>query len=195
MEKKAVIISGSPRKDGNTDFIASLFRDYLQEQGYRCDRIFLRDLKYSSCTGCEKCRKGNICTGLQDDLTPVYRKLLDSQLWVVGTPVHNYNVTAWIKAFIDRLYCFYIFTSSHPRSYTSTLEGKNKKAFLYGIAEQTDEHDFGFTIEAMGRPLEALGLDVMGSYRFYGYFSKILKNDTRRIAEFMKELEEDFRKL
>lgn len=195
MQNKAIIISGSPRENGNTDFIATIFDEYLRKQQYITKTIFLRKLNYSSCKGCEKCRNDKICTGLKDDLSPIYEELLTSQLWIIGTPVHNYNVSAWIKGFIDRLYCFYNFSISHPRAYSSQLEEKNIYAFIYGIGEQMDEHDFGFTIEAMEQPLQALGVKVINSYKFFGYFSKTLKEDKYRLEQFKKELESDFKKI
>ncbi len=193
MKKKAVIIGGSPRKNGNTDYIASVFDDYLQGHNFETSFIRLPDMNFSSCTGCEKCRRDKICTGLEDDFTPIYPELLSSQIWVLGTPVHNYNVSAWLKGFIDRLYCFYDFADTHPRAYTSRLEGQGIYSFVYAIAEQLTEHDFGFTIEAMEKPLQALGIKVIGSYKFFGYFSKVLKQDHQRIQQFKQELDNDFK--
>lgn len=195
MERKAVVISGSPRPDGNTDFLATLFAGYFRDQDYLTKIIYLRNLNFSSCIGCEKCRNAQICAGLKDDLTPLYPELLSSELWVLGTPVHNYNVSAWMKAFIDRLYCFYHFTNEHPRAYTSQLADRNIHAFVYGIGEQLSEHDFGFTIEAMEKPLEALGISVVNSYKFFGYFAKTLREDSERLNSFQKQLNEDFPKI
>ncbi len=188
MERKAIIINGSPRENGNTDFVASVFDEYLTKHHFSTRIICLRDLNYSSCIGCEKCRTDKICTGLQDDLTLIYPELLSSQVWVLGTPVHNYNVSAWVKGFIDRLYCFYDFANTHPRAYSSRLEGKGFSSFLYGIAEQVTENDFGFTVEAMEKPLQALGIKIINSYKFYGYFSKTLKEDLEEVSKFKEEL-------
>ncbi len=193
MERKAIIIGGSPRRNGNTDYIASVFDNYLQQQNFSTRFISLPEMTYSSCIGCENCRIDKICTGLEDDLTPIYAELLSSQIWVLGTPVHNYNVSAWMKGFIDRLYCFYDFANTHPRAYSSRLEGKGIGCFIYGIAEQLTENDFGFAIEAMEKPLQALGINIISSYKFYGYFSKILKNDHQKIDQFKRQLDNDFK--
>ena len=66
-----------------------------------------------------------------------------------------------MKAFIDRLYCFYNFQNTHPRTWSSQLENQNRKAVVVAICEQENRKDMGFTIEAMKLPIEALGYKVI----------------------------------
>ncbi len=188
---KAVVINGIPRKKGNTAFVCSSVTDSLKEKGYSVEVLNLCEIDFSTCIGCERCRKDEICTGISDGLTPYYDILTGADLWVLGTPVHNYNVTALMKAFLDRLYCFYIFTDSHPRGFSSRLTPKEIKSVVFGIAEQTAEEDFGFTIEAMEMPLTALGVDVLSSFKFIGYFEPgALKKDEDRMKAFKAEFNE-----
>lgn len=189
---QAVLITGSPRKHGNTAFVGSTISKLLTAGGWKVKKIELHDLDFSGCIGCERCRRDNRCSGIEDDLTPYYSMLEDSALWILGSPVHNYNITSWMKAFIDRLYCYYIFRPTVPRQYSSVLQDRGKKAVVYAVAEQTNEKDFGFAVEAMQLPLEALGIDVVGSYRFPGYFEgDALSKNTHKIEQFSAQ----FRKL
>ncbi|HOP62040.1 MAG TPA: flavodoxin family protein [Spirochaetota bacterium] len=182
---KSIIINGSPRKKGNTAYICGIAEEILQGKGYSTEILNLSEIEFSTCKGCEKCRRDEICTGLNDGLTGYYDTIKNADLWVLGTPVHNYNVTALMKAFIDRLYCFYDFTEEHPRGFSSRLSSKGIKAVIFGIGEQLSEEDFGFTIEAMEKPLTALGIEVIESFKFYGYFEPgSLKKDTGRIELF-----------
>jgi multimeric flavodoxin WrbA len=103
-------------------------------------------------------------------MTRLYPLLLESRGLILVSPTHNYNVTALMKAFIDRLYCFYDFTDDRPRAYSSRLAGQGRVAAAAAVCEQTDPADMGFTIEAMTRPLAALGYEVAGDVRAYGVF-------------------------
>ncbi|MFO8009412.1 MAG: hypothetical protein R6U89_01225 [Dehalococcoidia bacterium] len=86
--------------------------------------------------------------------------------------IHHYNVTAIMKAFIDRLYCFYVFSPQRPDTWYSKLADKGRKAALAAVGEQNDRKDMGFTLEAMRLPLEALGYEVVGELAVTGIFEK-----------------------
>jgi multimeric flavodoxin WrbA len=141
-----------------------------RKAGVETELVLLCELEFSTCIGCEGCRKATECVGLDDDLTRLYPLLLESRGLILVSPTHNYNVTAPMKAFIDRLYCFYDFTDDHPRGFSSRLAGQGRVCAVAAVCEQTDPADMGFTIEAMTRPLEALGYDIAGEVRTFGVF-------------------------
>ena len=61
-------------------------------------------------------RETNECLAFQDGMQLLYPKIRGSRGLVLVTPVHNYNLTAWMKAFIDRTYCLYSFDmNNRPR--------------------------------------------------------------------------------
>ncbi len=98
---------------------------------------------------------------LNDGMNLLYPKILESRGMVPVSPVHNYNITAWMKEFIDRLYCFYDFNNERPRTWSGRLAGQERKAVIGAVAEQEDKRDMGFTLEAMRMPLEALGFEIL----------------------------------
>lgn len=155
-------MGGSPRKKGNSDVLLNYILDAAAAQSVRTRKVHLRDLTFSGCIGCEKCRTDKICKGLTDDLTPVYDQIISSKGLVLVSPTHNYNVTSWMKAFIDRLYCFYNFEDTRPRAWSSQLSGQGRKAVIAAVCEQESAEDMGFTLEAMKLPLQALGYEVIG---------------------------------
>ena len=53
----------------------------------------LTSLHFKGCIGCEKCSKDKLCTGREDDMTPLYNEIIQSQGLVVTCPARNYNVT------------------------------------------------------------------------------------------------------
>ncbi len=169
-------IAGSPRKGGNSDI---LVQHILQNIG---ETIQLRDLQFQSCIGCEKCRKDKICTGLQDDMSLLYPKIIEARGLVLVSPTHNYNITALMKAFIDRLYCFYNFDNKNrPGPWSSQLENQGRKAIIVAVCEQENKQDMGFTLDAMRLPLEALGFKIMGELPVFGVFARGKVKERKRI--------------
>lgn len=175
--------SGSPRKNGNSDIILKNILDGLGG-GVASKATNLSTVQFSGCVGCEKCRRDKVCTGLVDGMSTFYDSIVESQGLVLVCPTHNYNITAWMKAFIDRLYCFYNFAKDHPRSWSSQLAGQNRKAVIAAICEQENATDMGFTLEAMKQPLIALGYEIVGELTVFKIFDKGgVKKDKESIAE------------
>ncbi len=165
-------IGGSPRKGGNSDVILQQILTGAANQQLPTENIHLRDVQYQGCLGCERCRKDKICTGLRDGMSFLYPTIIESQGVVLVSPTHNYNITAWMKAFIDRLYCFYNFTNDRPGNWSSRLAGQGRKAIIAAICEQENKKDMGFTLDAMRLPLEALGYEVVGELPVFKVFEK-----------------------
>ncbi|MBN2283752.1 MAG: flavodoxin family protein [Deltaproteobacteria bacterium] len=170
MRTKILGVGGSPRRGGNTDILLKRILSGAEAAGMDTKTILLRDVAFSSCIGCERCRKDKICTGITDELTPFYQDIISSRGLVLVSPCYNYNVTALMKAFIDRLYCFYDFTDDHPRQYSSRLAGQGRTAVIAVVGEQTDPRDMGYAVEMLRMPLEALGYAVIRELPVYGYF-------------------------
>jgi multimeric flavodoxin WrbA len=172
-EKMKVLgIGGSPRAGGNSDTLLKEILKGVGQNDIATEAIHLRDYYFEPCIGCEKCRKDEICTGLNDGMHLIYPKLLESQGLVLVSPTHNYNITAWVKAFIDRLYCFYTYDSNRPRGWTSRLAGQGRKAVIAAVCEQETKKDMGMTLDAMRLPLEALGYEIVDELPVFGVFDK-----------------------
>ncbi|NPV50448.1 MAG: flavodoxin family protein, partial [Candidatus Methanofastidiosum sp.] len=133
LKKKILAISGSPRKNGNTDYLLDCFLRSANARKIDLNILYLRDLDINPCNGCEKCRKDGICTNFSDDMQSIYPLIFDSVGLIIGSPTHNYNVPALVKTFIDRLYCFYDFTDDRPRRYSSKLANQSRQAIIFGI--------------------------------------------------------------
>lgn len=183
VENKVVGFSGSPRKNGNSDILLKNIIAGISHGEVGSDSYNLTDIDFKGCIGCEKCRKSKVCTGLIDGMSLMYPKLFAAKGLVLVSPTHNYNVTSWMKAFIDRLYCFYNFENNRPRSWSSQLDNQNRKAVIAAICEQESLEDMGFTLEAMKRPLEALGYEIIGELSVFKVFDKAkVKHDTQAMG-------------
>jgi len=125
-------------------------------------------------------------------MTLLYPQLQDAKGLVLISPVHNYNVTAWVKAFIDRLYCFYDFENTRPRGWSSRLAGQGRKAVIAAIAEQEQEKDMGFAMDAMRLPLTAMGYEIVAEMPVLRLFDRGVIRDH---AELMEQARQAGRKL
>jgi len=193
-EQKILAIGGSPRIHGNSDVLLKRILNGVQEENAPAERIQLRDYYFKPCIGCEKCRKDKICTGLNDGMHLLYPKIIKSQGLILLSPTHNYNITAWMKAFIDRLYCFYNFDDKRPRGWSSRLAGQKRKAVIVAVCEQTNKKDMGFTIEAMRLPLKALGYEILEEFPVFGIFDRGAVKKDEEIMTKASELGRKFAK-
>ncbi len=177
-------VSGSPRRNGNSDILLKSILTGVAQHDLSSEYLNLTDLQFQGCIGCERCRKDKICTGLVDGMSVVYDKIITSQGLILVSPTHNYNITSWMKAFIDRLYCFYTFDNDRPRSWSSQLANQGRKAVIAAICEQENKYDMGFTLEAMKLPLEALGYNIVGALSVFKIFDKAgVKHDDQAIRK------------
>jgi multimeric flavodoxin WrbA len=171
-------VSGSPRINGNSDAILKQIFLGVSQENVPSDNLNLSKIQFQGCIGCERCRKDKICTGLIDGMSIVYNSIMSSKGLILVSPTHNYNITSWMKAFIDRLYCFYNFTNDRPRKWSSQLANQDRKAVIAAICEQENHEDMGFTIEAMKNPLQALGYEILDEISVLKIFDKgKVKND------------------
>lgn len=99
-----IVLSGSPRKGGNTDLLVDTFVKGA-EKNNNVEVVSVADYKINPCIGCNSCfdRAGHECFQ-QDDMQVVYDKLKCADVIVVASPVYFYGVSAQLKAIIDRLH-------------------------------------------------------------------------------------------
>lgn len=178
--KSILIVTGSPRKNGNSDTLARRVREGAEAQGAQVKLLALRDYVITGCVGCEKCRADKTCTRLMDGMQLIYPEVERAAGLILCCPAHNYNVTVPMKAFIDRLYCYYDFADTSPRSYSSRLAGQRRLAAAMAVCEQTDPRDMGMTLEAMTMPMEPHGYEITASIPVLGHFrAGAVKDDSR----------------
>ena len=190
IQPKVLAIGASPRQGGNSDILLKHFCAGANKAGIETEEIQLRDCQITPCIGCELCRKTGECSRFTDDMVAIYQKIVESRGLFLVSPVHNYNVTAWMKGFIDRLYCFYNFSEPRPGHWSSKLANQNRKAVVAAVAEQMDKKDMGFTLEAMQMPLEALGYKTITKFPVLGVFEKgkvVERPEIIRTAEMYRE--------
>ena len=106
MNRKILIISSSPRKNGNSDLLCDEFLKGALEAGHKANKISLSDKKVKYCKACDVCQKGKPCV-IDDDMEKILQKMIDADVIVLATPVYFYTMNAQLKTLIDRTYARY----------------------------------------------------------------------------------------
>lgn len=101
------IISGSPRKHGNTEILLDRVAQGFTDRGGKSRTIRLHDSGIGYCTGCFACLKQlkRPCR-IKDSMDEIYEVLFEAEAIVLGSPVYFWSVSAQMKTFLDRLFPF-----------------------------------------------------------------------------------------
>ena len=104
---KALIVNGSPRKNGNTSWVSTRVYETLMQKGIETTNIsaaFLKSLN-NGCIGCKGCQKSKefLCV-FKDDIQPLVASMPNYQYVIFATPVFFFGPSAQIKLVLDRMY-------------------------------------------------------------------------------------------
>lgn len=136
---KLIAVCGSARKHGNTSKMLHQVIEGAKSVGAETELIDLFDLNYKDCIGCCSCKLKNSkayghCV-VDDELKPLLRRIEDSDVIVLGSPVYYGNLSGQMRSFTDRLlfqYLDYGGTSTGPKP-------KNFKTALIATMNVSDE--------------------------------------------------------
>lgn len=153
MSKNILVLSGSPRKGGNSDILCDQFVMGAKESGNEVEKIFISNKKIGYCTGCYACEKTGKCAQ-KDDMAEILEKMIKADVIVMATPVYFYSLDAQVKTLIDRTVAryteinnkeFYFIATAAVnskaalertiecfRGFTDCLEGAKEKGIIYG---------------------------------------------------------------
>jgi len=105
---KVIAINGSPRKKWNTAQMLESTLLGCKDAGAESKMYDLIDLKFKGCTSCFACKRlggpSYAKCGMRDDLTPVLNDVWDADVLIIGSPVYFGDVTADLRAFLERLW-------------------------------------------------------------------------------------------
>lgn len=152
--KKVLILSGSPRKNGNSAALCHEFARGAEESGNQVELIFLRDKKIGYCQACYYCKKHDGVCAIKDDMAEILARMNAADIIVMASPVYFYSVDAQMKALIDRTVAqwlvirdktfYYIMTAAEEtdtvmnctleclRGLAACLKGSREGGVIYG---------------------------------------------------------------
>lgn len=131
--KKVLILSGSPRKGGNSDILCDEFAKGARDSGNDVEKIRVSEKKIAPCTGCYYCRDHGGKCAIKDDMTELLQKIIDCDVLVLSSPVYFYSICAQLKAVIDR-------------TVARWTEIENKDLYYIATAAEADEDTLDITL-------------------------------------------------
>lgn len=101
MSKHVLILSGSPRKGGNSDLLCDEFLRGATDAGHTVEKIFIRQQHIGYCNACYACKNSGVCVQ-KDGMADVLDRMRWADVIVMASPVYFYAIDAQMKAVIDR---------------------------------------------------------------------------------------------
>ena len=100
----ALAVNGSPRPQGNTETLLKIALEPLAENGWETEFVQLGGKRISGCAACYQCAKNKDlrCAGSNDIFHEIFEKMLRCDAMLLGTPTYFTDVSADMKALIDR---------------------------------------------------------------------------------------------
>lgn len=178
---KAIVINGSPRRNGNTDLLAAEFVKGLVNGGAEIEEIYTSAINIAPCSGCLYCESSGECT-IQDDMQECYKKITESDIIIITSPIYFASVTAQLKTFIDR--CQLMFS----RKYKLGLSNQNKKIGYFIFTAGSENKAM---VEAVKLLAKFFMLSVNAELFDMIY---VLGTDKRSIKDNQKKLSETYEK-
>ena len=126
MANKILVLSGSPKKDGNTATLVKWFSEGARSKGAEVEIVNTAFLKYKSigCTSCRTCQKleAYVCA-IDDEAKPVLARMADVDVIVMATPLYFFGPSAQLKLVFDRMFSLYKWDNKAGKMKTP-LKGK-----------------------------------------------------------------------
>ncbi|MGN1083038.1 MAG: flavodoxin family protein [Candidatus Avispirillum sp.] len=154
MNKNVLIISGSPRKGGNSDILCDEFMKGALESQNEVTKIRAADEKITPCRACYACKGSGVCA-VKDAMADILEKIIAADVIVLASPVYFYSVSAQLKALIDRTVArwteiknkefYYIMTAADSeknsmdttlaclRGFADCVDGAREMGVVYGV--------------------------------------------------------------
>jgi putative NADPH-quinone reductase len=124
---KIVVLTGSPRKNGNTTFLADNFIKGAKEAGHSVFRFDAAFQKVEGCTACNSCGMNGTCV-LEDDFETLRPRIIEASMVVFVTPMYYFGISSQLKKVIDRFYAI-----------NGQIKGNPKKAaYMMAYADTSD---------------------------------------------------------
>lgn len=191
---KILVILGSPRKKGNSETIAGIVSEKVQQHlGGSVDVVRLAGHKIAPCIGCGGCAKTGLCV-IEDDMGDLYPIIDAADIILLASPTYFYGLSAQTKAFIDRI------QARWSRKYlldTRIREQDRRRGYLICTAATQGKRLFDGSILVVKSFFDALDVAYGGELLVRGVDEKGAvqehPDEVRRAGDFARRISEEFR--
>jgi multimeric flavodoxin WrbA len=141
--------SGSPRKNGNTNFLMETILKSAADKGWETEFVTLNKADIGFCEACDACHKNGKGCIKKDEMQMMAEKMKEADVWVLGTPVYWWGPTAQMKVFMDRWY------GLPPETF------ENKKVILVIPMADTEDKTASHLIGMYQDSCDYLGVEII----------------------------------
>ncbi|MFA5952066.1 MAG: flavodoxin family protein [Hyphomicrobium sp.] len=133
---KALVLCASPRRTGNSAHLAAAAVAGLQEAGHDAQLIFADEILATFLKDCRRCRREDGECSIEDGFrTAFLESYLPADGFIAATPIYWYGMSAQLKAFFDRMFCYV--AASYPGSTDVVSRMTEKRIGLLLSSEET----------------------------------------------------------
>ena len=147
---KITMITGSPHKKGTSAMLAEQFSKGATLAGHKVFHFDAANKGIHPCLACDRCHNANSECAFSDSMLELNPKLLEADVVVFVSPIYYYNITAQIKAVIDRFYAS-----------DAALRVPKKAVLMLTFADETIDAAKG-TIASFQAMTKYLGWEMVG---------------------------------
>ncbi|MGN1443520.1 MAG: flavodoxin family protein [Acutalibacteraceae bacterium] len=162
--KNIVIVSSTPRKNGNSEILAAEFKRGAGEKGHKVTEIFVRELDMKFCKGCLACQKTGKCV-IKDDIAPLIDTVRSADVLVFASPVYYYSVCGQLKTFLDRMNPIYTLGHSFKEVYLISTAAENEESAVDGSISDIQGWIDCFSGVTLADVIKGIGATAPGEIR------------------------------
>lgn len=176
---KIAVITGSPRKNGNSFAMTQAFVEAAEARGHVVERFDTAFMNIGGCHACQTCYKTGKACSFDDDFNRIAPVLLEADAVVYTMPVYWYSIPAQIKGAIDRIFSLVV----------GGKDVAGKKCALIACCEEADVTVFDGVRIPVERSAALLKWEMVGEVLVPGVFDEgdIEKTDGCRQAAALAE--------
>lgn len=171
----ALILNGSPRKNGNTSHALRAIEDGLM-RNHTVESLNVYDFTFRPCRNCDACkRNGGNCIQA-DDTVKIINKVTDADLIIFGSPVYWWGISAQLKDVVDKFY-------SRDDETKPTLRTRKKIGIVACGADSLTNLEYKLISDQFHCIAEFLGWEVVLDESICAAAADDLAKDAARLAE------------
>ena len=147
-------IASSPRGEASNSTIAlKTALDAAEAKGAEVEIFNIAEMEISDCHGDNYCKAHGDECAIKDGMDPIYEAIKECDALVLASPIYFFDLTARTRAFIDRLYAFYMtpFTENYGA----------RKFSLITTQGMPDESAFKAAMDLAAQAFATIGFEVV----------------------------------
>lgn len=144
MSKNILVLTGSPRKQGNSDMMAEAFIRGAKSAGHIVNKYEAAFTKISGCRACDTCWSKGVPCSFNDAFNEKFAPLIEkADILVLCMPLYYYGFPASIQATLEKTYSYVVPQCPSKMKISETallICGGDHEHYLYSGAIDTYKH-------------------------------------------------------